>query len=64
MTPPPKPSIRRFSSKEEEAEYWMSRPAHERLAEGWRLTLEAYGLKVAPRLQKTLRRIKCRYLED
>ena len=68
ITPMKSSSIRRIASldamKDEELDYWLSRPAHERLAEGARLSLEAYGLEVAPRLQKTIRRIKHKYVDS
>ncbi len=55
--------LRALISQKAEEEYWLSRPAHERLAECARLSLEAYGLDAAPRMQKTLRRIKCKYID-
>ncbi len=56
--------LRALISQKAELDYWLSRPAHERLEEGTRLSLEAYGLEAAPRMQKTLRRIKCKYIEE
>ena len=55
-------SIRKYASfdemKADEYRYWQSRPAHERIAAIWELTVEGYPLKGFKRddfrLQRTL----------
>jgi len=55
-------SIRKYTSFEEmkadEYRYWQSRPAHERMEAAAELSLTAYALKDAPRLQRTLVRVQ------